>query len=935
MRKSLLSGMAEGFFLFGKRKEGFHMHKKKVQAAMLAMAILMSVSSPAAVLADTIPNSGQELEQEQEETKELIIEEIPVEEEMLSGTADIEEEQEDYFAGTGEQDENLMMKGLSDVEKTRKSSTQEALKKAESYLQKTVTSPVVNTLSGEWSVLAMARDGYLTDYARNAYLTELYKTLQDKKGILHHVKYTEYSRVVIALSALNISPTSVNGYNLLEPLADFKKVSGQGINGSSFALIALDTKKYEIPELKNGKTQTTRDALIADILGKEIEGGGWALSGNIADPDVTAMTIQSLVPYMSRNDVNAAVNRGIEKLAALQDADGGYSSDFISESGNPVKNLESSAQVVIALSAVDASLIQQEKFMKNGKTLLDELLRYQKEDGSFCHVIGEKSDAMATDQGTLALLAWSRAMNGQTRLYDMTDLGSSQEGGESQEETKEKVDAFRKKMEELPQQITIAEKDKVFSLKTELDLMKNFEEKEKFKTLLNAYVSEIEQQEKAVKKLDERIWNEINPLNITLKSQNTVEELSNDLQNIPEANRGYLERLEDLKKAQIIIHKLQEGVLPKEIFETAKEARKDYVHEEKDYSIRIRGKKIKNPADMKTGVEVQEQEGGLYLWLSEDGELPGEIELSVSCSLEDGVYMLYNEKNQEEQWVSVQGKRASFDLTKGGNYILKQANLGYEEDKNLLSGTSQSTVSGTSGKNNGKKTAASNKTKKTETSNTSTANVKDGVVEKKEFEAIKEKDKNLKINSKTDQNQEYILTINGKDIKNAKDMKVGVKEGSKYQKEIEQLAENPYIFSFEEEGDFPGKMQMEITTNQEEGQYLLMKYNDEEKKADYIQKIKVEDKKTKFIIEKGGDYFIAKKVKTKSLIEIEEEEKEEKEIKEDVEDTGTNMDTEPVEEEFLTGTKEENALPGVLLAGGGVLVLAGLGVGIWYFRKRK
>lgn len=918
--------------MFGKRKEGFHMHKKKVQAAMLAMAILMSVSSPAAVLADTIPNSGQELEQEQEETKELIIEEIPVEEEMLSGTADIEEEQEDYFAGTGEQDENLMMKGLSDVEKTRKSSTQEALKKAESYLQKTVTSPVVNTLSGEWSVLAMARDGYLTDYARNAYLTELYKTLQDKKGILHHVKYTEYSRVVIALSALNISPTSVNGYNLLEPLADFKKVSGQGINGSSFALIALDTKKYEIPELKNGKTQTTRDALIADILGKEIEGGGWALSGNIADPDVTAMTIQSLVPYMSRNDVNAAVNRGIEKLAALQDADGGYSSDFISESGNPVKNLESSAQVVIALSAVDASLIQQEKFMKNGKTLLDELLRYQKEDGSFCHVIGEKSDAMATDQGTLALLAWSRAMNGQTRLYDMTDLGSSQEGGESQEETKEKVDAFRKKMEELPQQITIAEKDKVFSLKTELDLMKNFEEKEKFKTLLNAYVSEIEQQEKAVKKLDERIWNEINPLNITLKSQNTVEELSNDLQNIPEANRGYLERLEDLKKAQIIIHKLQEGVLPKEIFETAKEARKDYVHEEKDYSIRIRGKKIKNPADMKTGVEVQEQEGGLYLWLSEDGELPGEIELSVSCSLEDGVYMLYNEKNQEEQWVSVQGKRASFDLTKGGNYILKQANLGYEEDKNLLSGTSQSTVSGTSGKNNGKKTAASNKTKKTETSNTSTANVKDGVVEKKEFEAIKEKDKNLKINSKTDQNQEYILTINGKDIKNAKDMKVGVKEGSKYQKEIEQLAENPYIFSFEEEGDFPGKMQMEITTNQEDGQYLLMKYNDEEKKADYIQKIKVEDKKTKFIIEKGGDYFIAKKVKTKSLIEIEEEEKE---IKEDVEDTGTNMDTEPVEEEFLTGTKEENALPGVLLAGGGVLVLAGLGAGIWYFRKRK
>lgn len=900
------------------------MHKKKVQMAMLAMAAWMAAGSPAAVLADTIPNAEQELEQE-----------VAEEEEMLSGTGDVQEQEENYFTDTGEQDTNQMLRGLSDVGETGNPSVQEALEKAETCLQRTVTSPVVNTLEGEWSVLAMARGGYLTDSARNAYLTELYKTLQDNKGILHQVKYTEYSRVVLALSALNISPTSVNGYNLLEPLADFKKVSGQGINGSSSALLAFDANKYEIPKLKNGKVQTTRDALIADILGKEIEGGGWALSGNIADPDVTAMTIQSLVPYMSRNDVNASVRRGIEKMAALQDADGGYSSSFISDDGTPVKNLESTAQVVIALSAVDVNLIQQEKFMKNGKTLLDELLRFQNEDGSFSHIIGEKTDAMATDQGTLALVAWSRAVNRQTRLYDMTDLGSSQEGGESQEETKDKVDAFRKKMEALPKQITIAEKDKIFSLKTELDLMKNFEEKEKFKTILNTYVTEIGKQEEAVKKLDERIWNEINPLEISLQNQKIIEELLNDFQNIPEANRGYLKRTEELNRAQTIIHKLQEGVLAKEIFETAKEARKDYIHEEKDYTLHIRGKKVKTPADMKAGVEVQEQEGCLYLWLSEDGELPGEIELSVPCTLEDGVYMLYNEKNQEEQWVSVQGKSASFDLTKGGNYILKQADLGYEEDGKMLSGTYQEASSGSSGKNSGRKTAASNKGKKTEVSNTSEAKIKDGIVEKKEFEAIKEKDKNLKIKSKTDQNQEYILTINGKDIKNAKDMKVGVKEGSKYQKEIEQLAENPYIFSFEEEREFPGKMQMEITTDQEDGQYLLMKYNDEEKKADYIQKVKVEDKKTKFIIEKGGDYFIAKKVKTKSLNEIEEEETKEKEMQEDLEDPETDMDTEPVEEEFLTGTKEENALPGILLAGGGILVLAGLGTGIWYFRKRK
>ena len=41
----------------------------------------------------------------------------------------------------------------------------------------------------------------------------------------------------------------------------------------------------------------------------------------------------------------------------------------------------------------------------------------------------------------------------------------------------------------------------------------------------------------------------------------------------------------------------------------------------------------------------------------------------------------------------------------------------------------------------------------------------------------------------------YILTINGKDVKNAKDMKVGIKEGSQYEEEIKQLAENP-LFPF-------------------------------------------------------------------------------------------------------------------------------------------
>ena len=52
-------------------------------------------------------------------------------------------------------------------------------------------------------------------------------------------------------------------------------------------------------------------------------------------------------------------------------------------------------------------------------------------------------------------------------------------------------------------------------------------------------------------------------------------------------------------------------------------------------------------------------------------------------------------------------------------------------------------------------------------------------------------------------------------------MKVGIKEGSQYEEDIKQLAENPFIFHFEQEGEFPGEMQVEITVDKEDGEYSV------------------------------------------------------------------------------------------------------------------
>lgn len=936
------------------------MNRKKLKLVVSAMSILLAVQSPGAVLADTVQGTGQETAVEAEASTEETVPERGTEE-ILNGTgaedgqddsAENTDESEVYqeeilpgtadeaLPGTGEE-ESQILRGTADIAKAQNPTVQEALDKAEKYLQSAVTSPVVDTIGGEWSVMAMARAGYLNDTAKANYLANLYMKLDDTNGVLHNAKYTEYSRVIMALSSIGTDPSRINGYNLLKPLAKFEKVNEQGINGTIFALIALDTKDYEIPKREGEGTQTTRENLIQKILSQELSGGGWALRGEVADPDITAMAMQGLAPYKERADVGAALSRGLDKLASMQDTDGGYGSSYISEGEEPVKNLESTAQVVIALSAIDVSLLEQDKFMKNGKTLLDEILRFQKEDGSFEHIKGGGSDAMATDQGTLALLAWSRAVNGQTSLYDMTDTENPNEGTESEEN----IEAFRSKLNALPEQITLAEKQRVYNLKVELELLKDFEGKESFRSILQAKGEEIDRQEAEVEALDNRIWNELNPLNITLKEKDTVENLFSVYNTLPENNKSFVTRIDDLRIAESIVAKLERGIIGKEIFEKAQASRMDYIYEGEGYTIRVKGKKVAEPADMNAEVEIQQKEDALQFTLKHEGTLPGEVEISIPCTFKDGVFMLYDVNGNEVQWTGAVDGVLTCDVAAGGIYTLKKGNMGFEDETEALSGTSDAQEEGSqkgskksagTGRKVSAGSAKQSTAKKTTESNTTEAQVKNGVVEKAAFEAVKGKDKNLKIEGEIGKDKPYTLTINGKDIKTAKDMKAGIREGSEYEEDIQKLSENPYIFSFDEKGELPGEMQVELTTGQEDGKYLLMKYNEKERKAEYIQKVTVKDKQTKFLVKTGGEYFIAKKAKTKSLNELEEKEAVSAAVNTEKAVTAkksTGADTENSKKTSAEAAEKKSALPAVLT--GTVVALAGIAGGIIWYIKRK
>ena len=291
------------------------------------------------------------------------------------------------------------------------------LEKTAGYLQAQVAEPGAASIGGDWLVFGLARSGVkVPQKYYDTYYNNVEAAAREKNGVLSERKYTEYSRTVLALTAIGKDPASVAGYDLLKPLADFEQVTKQGINGTIFALLALDSGNYEIPENPDAAVQATRQMYVDELLTRELPDGGGTLTGGEPDVDITAMTLQALAKYHDQADVAAAVERGLAVLSSLQEQDGGYTSWGSS-------NSESVAQVIVALTELGVSL-DDERFVKNGITVEDALLRFAQESGAFVHVLDGSGgdDGMATEQAFYALAAIHRAETGKTTLYDMTDV---------------------------------------------------------------------------------------------------------------------------------------------------------------------------------------------------------------------------------------------------------------------------------------------------------------------------------------------------------------------------------------------------------------------------------------------------------------------------------------------------------------------------------
>ena len=287
------------------------------------------------------------------------------------------------------------------------------------YMEKLGT-PSVGAIGGEWMVIGLARSGRtvpgVEDYYQKA-VEYVQQSIDPDTGRLHKAKSTDNSRMILALTAIGKDVTNVGGYNLLAGLSDLEFVKYQGNNGPIWALLALDSGNYPVP---SGGT-TTRQALIDEILSVQTSDGGWAISGDRADSDMTGMALTALAPYYKKDPtVKQAIDKAIARLSEMQDDDGGFSTTY--GDGKYIATSESTAQVLTALSALGIDGDTDSRFVKNGSSVVDALLRYYVKGGGFKHIMDGEIDGMGTEQAYYALTAYYRFLSGKTNLYDMTDI---------------------------------------------------------------------------------------------------------------------------------------------------------------------------------------------------------------------------------------------------------------------------------------------------------------------------------------------------------------------------------------------------------------------------------------------------------------------------------------------------------------------------------
>ncbi len=273
---------------------------------------------------------------------------------------------------------------------------------------------LAGTPGGDWYALAagaLGADGKTYAAVLAAVVAEKYQT----DGGLSEAKATEYHRAALTLGALGFDPTAV-------PLADGKtadllsdgvtlreNVGKQGVNGVIFALLTLGAFGRLSPD---PAAENDAGRLFETLKKRQNPDGGWSLSGETSDADVTAMALTAIA-LSGFAGTDEIVADALAFLASRQRDTGAFE-------GMDGPSCESTAWAIVALTALGIDPERDARFVKNGASAADGLYSFRREDGTFRHtLVSDGGDAAITNaEALLALAALVRFAEGKPSPLD-------------------------------------------------------------------------------------------------------------------------------------------------------------------------------------------------------------------------------------------------------------------------------------------------------------------------------------------------------------------------------------------------------------------------------------------------------------------------------------------------------------------------------------
>ncbi|MDC7971369.1 MULTISPECIES: DUF4430 domain-containing protein [Bacillus] len=256
-------------------------------------------------------------------------------------------------------------------------------------IDKTSEKMLQDGIESDWVALGLSRSGKNVPIeAKLNYVKSVNEKVEKR---INRFSATDLARTIIMMNAMQADPTKVGEHNLVQKLYESDKVNS--VTGYTFALLAFDTKKYEVPV----NSKWNRVALVDALLNAQHTDGGWTYDSasskdSASSVDVTGMVLSALAPYQDRPDVKPAVEKAVAYLYKEQLQNGGFSADG-------QENSNSVAQAIIGLSLVkDVDQNRLHKAVQN-------LLSYQLPNGEFKWLPSDQNGSgMATEQAFLALL---------------------------------------------------------------------------------------------------------------------------------------------------------------------------------------------------------------------------------------------------------------------------------------------------------------------------------------------------------------------------------------------------------------------------------------------------------------------------------------------------------------------------------------------------